>query len=164
MNLTFVSVTNCRNLVYWKIFCTQLAIFQFRNNILRHYNDVIISAMASQITAVSIVNTAICSGADQRKYKSTAALAFVWEIHRWSLNSPQKKAINAENVSIWWRDHDGHHFAVICKKIWKCITGTEFILFYFCCFRCLVQSSDMTPVVYVPMFLNIFPITPVPLN
>ena len=42
-----------------------------------HYSDVIMSAMASQITGVSIVCSAVCSGADQRKYQSSASLAFV---------------------------------------------------------------------------------------
>ena len=27
------------------------------------------------------------------------------EIYRWPVNSPRKKASNAENVSSWWRDH-----------------------------------------------------------
>ena len=35
------------------------------------------SAMASQITGVSIVYAAFCSGADQRKHQSSALLAFV---------------------------------------------------------------------------------------
>ena len=32
-----------------------------------HYGDVIMSAMASQITGVSILYSTVCSGADQRK-------------------------------------------------------------------------------------------------
>ena len=35
------------------------------------------SAMASQITGVSIVYSTVCSGADQRKHQSSASLAFV---------------------------------------------------------------------------------------
>ena len=42
----------------------------------RHYNDVIMSAMANQITGVSIVYSTACSGADQRKHQSSASLAF----------------------------------------------------------------------------------------
>ena len=50
-----------------------------------HYNDVIMTMMASQITSVSIVCTAVCSGAAQRKRQSSASLAFVREItgDRW---------------------------------------------------------------------------------
>ena len=46
-----------------------------------HYSDVIMSTMASRITGVSIVCSAVCSGADQRKPQSSASLAFVKEIH-----------------------------------------------------------------------------------
>ena len=45
------------------------------------------SSMASQITSVSIVCSTLCSGADQRRYQSSASLAFVGGIHRWPLNS-----------------------------------------------------------------------------
>ena len=48
------------------------------------------SVMASQITNVSIVYSTICSVAGQRKYKSSASLAFVRGIHRWLVNSPHK--------------------------------------------------------------------------
>ena len=49
-----------------------------------HYSDVIMSAMASQITGVSIIGLiGFFSGADQRKYQSSASLAFVRGIHRW---------------------------------------------------------------------------------
>ena len=69
-----------------------------------HYSDVILRAMASQITGVSMVYSTICSGSDQRKHQRSASLAFVRGIHRSSVNSPQR-ASNAENVSIWWRHH-----------------------------------------------------------
>ena len=46
------------------------------------YSDVIMSAMASQITRVSIVCSIVCSGAYQIKPKSSASLAFVRGIHR----------------------------------------------------------------------------------
>ena len=47
-----------------------------------HYSDVKTSAMAPQITGVSIVYSTVCSGEDQRKYQSSASLAFV-RGHRW---------------------------------------------------------------------------------
>ena len=46
--------------------------------------------MASQITGVSIVCSTVSSSADQRKYRSSTALAFVRGIHRWPVNSPHK--------------------------------------------------------------------------
>ena len=47
-------------------------------------------AMASQITGLTIVYSTVNSGADQRKYQSSASLALVPGIHRWSVNSPHK--------------------------------------------------------------------------
>ena len=55
-----------------------------------HYNDVIMGAMASQITSLTIVYPTIYSGTDQRKHHSSASLAFVRGIHRWPVNSPHK--------------------------------------------------------------------------
>ena len=55
-----------------------------------HYSDVIMSAMASQITGVVIVYSTPCSGAHQRKHQSSASLAFVREIHWWPVKSPYK--------------------------------------------------------------------------
>ena len=58
-----------------------------------HYNDAIMSAMASQITGVSIVCSTGCSGADQRKHQSSASLAFVRGIHRWPVDSPPQRPV-----------------------------------------------------------------------
>ena len=55
-----------------------------------HYNYVIMSTMASQITSLTIVCSRVYSGSDQRKRQSFASLAFVWGIHRWPVNSPYK--------------------------------------------------------------------------
>ena len=55
-----------------------------------HDSDVIMGAMASQITGVSIVYPNVCSDEYQRKYHSSASLAFVRGIHRWPVNSPHK--------------------------------------------------------------------------
>ena len=55
-----------------------------------HYNDVIMSATASQITSLTIVYSTFYAGADQRKHHSSASLAFVMGIHRWPVNFPHK--------------------------------------------------------------------------
>ena len=55
-----------------------------------HYNGVIMSAMASQITSLTIVYPNVYSGADQRKHQSSASLAFVRGIHRWPVNFSHK--------------------------------------------------------------------------
>ena len=66
---------------------------------MKHYDDVIMSTMASQITSLTIVYSTVFSGADQGKHQSSASLAFVRGIHR----GPAQMASNEENVSIWWR-------------------------------------------------------------
>ena len=55
-----------------------------------HYSDAIMSAMASQITCVSIICLIICSGADQRKYQSSASMAFGRGMHQWLVDFPHK--------------------------------------------------------------------------
>ena len=55
-----------------------------------HYNDAVMTMMASQITSLTIVYSSVCSDADQRKHQSSASLAFVWGIHRGPVNSPHK--------------------------------------------------------------------------
>ena len=47
-----------------------------------HYNNVIMTTMASQITSLTVVYSTVYSDADQRKHQSSASLAFVWGIHR----------------------------------------------------------------------------------
>ena len=47
-----------------------------------HYSDVILGAIASQITGVTIVYSTVYSGSYQRKDQSSASLAFVRGIHR----------------------------------------------------------------------------------
>ena len=55
-----------------------------------HYNDVIMGAMASQITSVTIAYSIVCSSPDQRKHRSSASLAVVRGIHRGPMNSSHK--------------------------------------------------------------------------
>ena len=75
---------------FWKLhvrgncFCRRLT------NRWAHYNDVIMSAMASQITSLTIVYSIVYSGAYQRKHQSFASLAFERGNHQWTVNSPHK--------------------------------------------------------------------------
>ena len=59
------------------------------SGLVMHYSDVIMNAMVSQITSLTIAYSTVYSGADQRK-QSSASLAFVRGIHRWPVNSPHK--------------------------------------------------------------------------
>ena len=55
-----------------------------------HYSDVIMGAMASQISSLKIVHLSVYSGTDQRKHQSSASLASVPRIQQWPVNSPHK--------------------------------------------------------------------------
>ena len=48
------------------------------------------SAIASQITSLTIVYSKVYSGADQRKHECPMSPAFVQGIHRGPVNSPHK--------------------------------------------------------------------------
>ena len=72
-----------------------------------HYNDVIMSTMASQITSLTIVYSTAYSGVTVRS-KKTSKLRVTGLC---AGNSPvtgefpAQRASNAENVSIWWHHH-----------------------------------------------------------
>ena len=61
-----------------------------------HNSDVIMDAIASQITSLIIVYSTVYSSADQRKHQSSASLAFVPGSHRWPMNSPHKWPVTRE--------------------------------------------------------------------
>ena len=76
-----------------------------------HHTDVIMGAIASQITSLTIVYSTAYSDADQRKHQSSASLAFVWGIHLWPVNSPHKWPVtrkmfpfgDAIMCTTWWQ-------------------------------------------------------------
>ena len=59
----------------------------------RHYSDVIMSAVASQITSLTIVYSTVYSGVDQRKHQSSASLALWGEFtgDRWIPSTEDQK-------------------------------------------------------------------------
>ena len=59
-----------------------------------HYDDVIMGTMAPQITSLTIVYSTVYSDADQRKYQSSASLAFVWR----PVNSPRKWPVTRKMI------------------------------------------------------------------
>ena len=76
----------------------------FAKSLMLHYNDVIMSVVASQITSASIVCSTVGSGGDQENINAPRHWPLCTEYtgDRWI---PAHKASNAENVSIWWRHH-----------------------------------------------------------
>ena len=81
------SVSNLRESIFLyvenMVSIPQVSIDLLSPNRTSHYDDVIMSAMASQITSLTAVYSTVYWGADQRKHQSSALLAFVWGIHRW---------------------------------------------------------------------------------
>ena len=76
---------------------------------IQHYGDVMMSAMASQITSLTIVYSTFYS---RRRSKKTSKLRVTGLCEGNSPVTgefPAQRASNAENVSVWWRHH-----GVIC--------------------------------------------------
>ena len=97
-----------------------------------HYNDVIMSAVASQITSVSIVCSIVASGADQRKHQSSASLAFVRGIHRSPVISPHKRPATRKMFPfddvIMIRISPSYHLPQRVSKLLFCTMGLKIIL------------------------------------
>ena len=88
---------------------------KFEWPVLLHYNDVIMSAMASQITMLRLFTQAFI----QAKIKENIKAPRHWPL--WGEESvtgefPAQRASNAENVSIWWRHHGSGHWNGECSN------------------------------------------------
>ena len=64
-----------------------------------HYIDVIMGAILSQITSLTIVYLTVYSSADQRKHQSSVSLSFVRGIYRWQVNSLHKWSVTRQMLS-----------------------------------------------------------------
>ena len=86
--------------LHWdqKIYWQHLNLVMFSGKNKKHYCDIIMDTMASQITSLMIVYSTIHSDADQRKHHCPASLAFVWGIHRWQMNSPHKWPVTQKMI------------------------------------------------------------------
>ena len=74
------------------------------------------SAIASQITSLTIVYSTVYSGGDQRKCQSSASLAFVGNSPVTG-EFPVQMASNTENASIWRRHHEFQKVAWVLEHI-----------------------------------------------
>ena len=63
-----------------------------------HYSDVIMSAMASQITGAFFVCSTVWSGADQWKHQSSSSLAFGMRKRRWPVDTPHKGPVTRKCI------------------------------------------------------------------
>ena len=129
-DIKFRACEDCCHMIFISIKAASLAFgrllpqFPWWHNAL---HDVVMSAMASQITSLTIVYSSVYSVADQRKQQSSASLAFV----RWSVISPHMGASNTGNVFIWWR-HLGYGNAVPLPAMRTVIDQSQGSVLAFC--------------------------------
>ena len=94
-----------------------------------HYSDVIMGAITSQMTSLTIVYSTVHSGVDKRKHQSSASLAFVWIIHRWPVNSRHKWPVTRKcchlMTSSCTKYSSEDYFVVTRAIIWLAITMTS---------------------------------------
>ena len=82
LNWVIVQIIKLNELPYcYVLFC---------DNKVYHYGDVMMGAMASQITSITIVYATIYSGADQWNHQSSASLAFMRGNHWCPVSSLHK--------------------------------------------------------------------------
>ena len=79
-NETLVQVMDGRRMAYRPVFIP----------VMKHFNDVKMGAITSQITSLMIVFSTVYLDTDQRKHQSSASMASVRGIHRRPVNSPHK--------------------------------------------------------------------------
>ena len=77
------------NILAFRYYYSDLSVVWYCH-IHNHYDYVIMGAIASLITSLTIVYSTVYSDADQRKHQRSASLAFVWGIHRGPVNSPHR--------------------------------------------------------------------------
>ena len=119
-------------------------------------------AMASQISSLTIVY----SGTDQRKHESSASLAFVWEIHRWLVNSPHKwpvmrkmfpfddvimrhRALFSDNIFLFYKTN------TMWTEKWVLMYTDKWVLIIFTCFVDIFQMYPGVQCVNGAQQLNI---------
>ena len=122
-----------------------------------HYDDVIMTTMASQITSLTIVYSTVYSDADQIKHQSSASLAFVWEIHRVPVNFPHKgpvtrKMFPFDDVIMWW-----FHWCTSVQSVKQTLElsvmwGTMTLMWSPCIFDSYRAVTATTPVEYQCLF------------
>ena len=84
-----------RSLLYWN-----------RAMHTNNYNDIIMSAMASQITSLTIIYSTVYSNCKSKKTSKLRVTGLCAGNSPVTGEFPAQRASNAENVSIWWRHHE----------------------------------------------------------
>ena len=87
-----------------------------------HYNDVIMGAMASQITNLAIVYSTVDSCAGQIKHWTTSKFRVTGLCEGISPGTgefPTQRASKAENVSMWLRHHGRKQLGQLINSPWQ---------------------------------------------
>ena len=117
-----------------------------------NYNDVLMGAVASLITNLTIVYSSVYSGADQWKHQSSTSLAFVRGIHRRPVNSPHKWPVTRKIFSF----DEVIMFHWVCMRIaiikitviwlfqtlhgslhWACFANNDYL------YKCLIEGMEI---------------------
>ena len=118
----------------------------FNGSTSNHYDDVIMTTIASQVTSLTSVYSTVYSDADQRKLQSSRHWPLCGEFTGTG-EFPAQRASYAENVSIWWRHHVnlllnvgfhkglfwGHYSFYCISMIWS--------MYQLHCFHCYLQMT-----------------------
>ena len=134
------------------------------------YCDVIMGAVASQISSLTIVYSTAYSDADERKHQSSASLAIARGIHRGPVNSPHKwpvtrKMFPFDDVIISTLSRARMKWSIFCifpinfPYIWKvAVSNSNLPNSVKCnewCFRCF-QMNASSPLSSKYLFINIW--------
>ena len=119
IHTSYILISCTKKSCYWFSYRRNMATKTFR--LMIHYSDVIMGALASQITGVPIVysTSTVCSGTDQRNIKALRHWP-LWGEFPVDREVPVQRASDAENVSIWWRHHVEFRKKCCCKKAEVC--------------------------------------------
>ena len=96
------------------------------NKAVNHYDDVIMTMLASQISSLPVVCSIVYSDVNQRKHQSSASLAFVREIHRGPVNFPHKWPVTRKMfpfddviMCLWLLLYDWCHRKCVSSKLFS---------------------------------------------
>ena len=119
--------------ILWPLGIVARTLVSKYHNVSHHYSYVIMSAMSSYITGVSIVCINDCSGANKKKtsiLRVTGLCDGNLPVTSWF---PSQRNSNTETVSILWRHHvqNGGHFVSTSERVhgwyalkWSAYTDT----------------------------------------
>ena len=90
----------------------------------KRYIDTIMSVFAPQITGVSVVYSTVWSGADTNKTSNLRVIGLCEGNSPVTGKFPARRAINPENIPIWWRHHEYNmtqtsSYRSLTDKVWS---------------------------------------------